>query len=241
MKKIFAILLLVSLSLLSLSIVALADDTTTTPQPTTGDGSNNSAAQPGSSGVNLYLDYSRINETNASGIYSNSITIGMDYNQDFLVGASYTAGSNYGYFYSNPVPDGFSQNSYMVYGGYNILTQNNSSLGIIASYWDVQVKGNSSLNNDYSSVGIGFKGSCNFGTGNISLLYTYGVSNTLKTSSTSYTDKTFISLAELKGTYYFNETVGMHAAYRWTQINSDYLGSTNFNLSGYALGVDFKF
>lgn len=233
MKKIFSILLLVFLGLLSLNIVTLADDTAVTPQPT-----NNNLAQVENSGVNLYVDFSRANET-TDGFYANNYTIGLDYNQDFLAGAYYSAGSNYGNFSGATVTDGTSQNFYMTYFGYNVLSQKNTSLGIIATYWDVYQKDNINTG-ELSAVGIGFKGAVNSGNCNLSLLYSYGISKTFKFNGTSYTDKTYMSLVELKGIYYFNDSTGIHAVYRWTPISSDY-GDAAANYSCFGIGFDFKF
>ena len=236
MNKIIAILLLVCLGLFSVGVVALADDASTEPQP-----ANTDAAQVGSSGVNLYLDYSKFNLTDFSGAYSYPITIGMDYSDEFLAGAYYSMGSNYGNYSGISIPPGFSLNSYMAYFGYNIFSQDDSSIGVVATYWDANPKSDAN-NNEYSSLGIGLKGdlkvSPNF---KLSLLYSYGLSNNIKVDSTNYTDKTYASLVDIKAIYYFSDSVGVHAVFRWNPMTSDHIGPWRLNFGSVGVGLDYKF
>lgn len=234
MKKIFAILLLVSLSLLSVGAAVMAEDGAEVPA------AQSEVAATGSGSGNVYVDYTRLNMPDNYGLYAYPITIGIDYSEGFIAGGYYSIGTGYGNIWDGiDVPDGFSQNSYMAYIGYNALDTESASLGIIASYWNVNPK-TDDVSMELSSLGIGVKGVVKSGPVNLSLLYSYGVSNTIKNDSDTYTDKTYVSVVELKGIYYFSDSIGMHAVYRWIPVTTDYFpGVTNFHSFG--LGVDFKF
>jgi hypothetical protein len=177
------------------------------------------------SGTDLYLDYTFMNFSPGSQKY-NAATLGVDYNQDVLaLGGYYSTAVSY-----DPSRSGWSDNAFFVYGGYN-FAQGESSVAAIVSYlnWNFARPDSNTL----TSLGIGLRGSLNFEAGNVSLLYSYGLSNAV----TGGTGTINTSVLEAKGVYYFGDSLGMHLVYRYIPFKSNVIDSS---LNGIGLGFDFK-
>lgn len=177
------------------------------------------------SGTNLYLDYSFMNSSPGSQKF-NTATLGVDYNQDVLaLGVNYSTAVSY-----DPAQSGWSDNAFFIYGGYNFV-QGDQSLAAIVSYWNWNTAEPTS--STWTSLGIGLKGSVNFDAGNVSLLYSFGLSNAV----TGYTGTVNTSVLEAKGVYYFSDAIGMHLVYRYVPYKGN---GVDGSLNGIGIGVDFK-
>ena len=137
-------------------------------------------------------------------------------------------------------------NFYFVYGGYRFVNDETYTLAAIGGYhaWRQEAETISVSEMSLDSLGIGIQGSATWGPVECSLLYFYGVSNTIKTyigGALDYeTEDLGFTYLNIAGGYSINDSLQVYLYYAVLTATSD-AGGELFDASGFGLGVKYKF